>query len=614
MTRSKLDHAQKLARAEASARLAETRLRAQAAKAQSRLLRLASGNVPGHGGNERRTGWHQPSALYGSYDAARRSRLRPRGGWGGGDDPDVAGGGAGALRLGTAAPAAHLDAISQDAIVADCQHAARNDPLVRAILQCCVSMIVGKGLTLDCKVKAVDADGSAADPASPEAQKAAQWKRDAEKLWWEFCTNTYAYDEENDYGGGVGCIDVRGQMDDVALADAIVIAMMTDGDGFLRRVNERGGSTQWIEGQRVQSPRGRSAPPNVTADGGEIVGVEVDKYGRPIGLHVADWTSDLSRLRTTGQAATTLYKASEGFWLTNPIGGSRRFNTVRGEPGLACVISRLEHLASFKLAVLEAQRIAACFGAIRRSANPGAMQQAFSGQTVNIGGGGVDGTPTQVRYTDIAPGMIMDIGLDGDITTLNPSQPSTQYQQFVLGEMMEISASVGVPIALALMDPRQTNYSSLRSMMAMAFRGFSRWQIMLAQVFSGLYRWKVRQWIDAGLLSARDDADAHDWILPPVVVLDPEREITAIERGVNSLLFTRKQALAQLHGIDMTEHFAQIAEEQELMDKLDIAQPTTPGAAQAPAPDETGRQDETARAGSEDGDGRENSTDAGSNA
>lgn len=521
--------------AELRAKLADARAREKAAKLRSKLL-TAQGRAfekMGKAGN--RGG---PNSYAGSYRAAQRKRTRSDSGYALGGPAD-----------------AHMDARTHDRLRRDCQELLRNEPSARAIVRCAADMIIGPGPVLQAQTK---------DKA---------WNTRAEELWWAWCNNSPREVTGLEENAQLGMCDIRGRQSFTAILNMTVRAMFSDGDELLIKTGVHGGSLQVVEGERIVSPSGRGMQSTFTPGiGGIIGGVEVDGNARPIRYHIAEYDPR----GNSRHMSTTAVPAAEAIFVTSPH--MERANQVRGEPAMAAALERFDQLSMLDEAVIEAFRVAACFSAIITSTNPGAEQQAWAGETVSRPGDSVTGADHEI---ELEPGMVKFAGSGYDVKQLAPAHPSTQYKSFVLQKYSEIGGDIGVPILLAYMDPMGSNFSSFRASLALAFRGFGTWRSWISsQVAGRIYRWRIASWIRAGLLEFREDWAAHDFVFPPMPVLDPLVEVQAWEKAITAGLATRKEALAGFRGTDRDAFYDEREPELERERAMRLTEPT-PGAAQA---------------------------------
>lgn len=531
--------AQTVEAAERRAKLADARAREKAAKLRSKLLtaqgaafeKMSKASTP-------RRGAGGPSSYAGSYRSAQRKRTRFDSGYALGGPAD-----------------AHLDPRTHDRLRRDCQELLRNEPSARAIVRCAADMIIGPGPVLQAQTK---------DKA---------WNTRAEELWWAWCNNSPREVTGLEENAQLGMCDIRGRQSFTAILNMTVRAMFSDGDELIIKTGVHGGSLQVVEGERIISPNGRGMQSTFTPGiGGIISGVEVDGNARPVRYHLAEYDPRGNSRHTS----TTAVPAAEAIFVTSPH--MERANQVRGEPAMAAALERFDQLSMLDEAVIEAFRVAACFSAIITSANPGLEQQAWAGETVDRGGDTAAASDHEIEFE---PGMAKFAQSGTTVTQMTPAHPSTQYKSFVLQKYSEIGGDIGVPILLAYMDPMGSNFSSFRAALALSFRGFGTWRSWVSsQVAGRIYRWRIASWIRAGLLEFREDWAAHDFVFPPMPVLDPLVEVQAWEKAITAGLATRKEALAGFRGTDRDAFYDEREPELERERAMRLTEPT-PGAAQA---------------------------------
>jgi len=422
----------------------------------------------------------------------------------------------------------------------DCQHLDRTNPLARALISRC-SDLSAFGFTLQC------------------GSKDAKWNKAAEKFFIRWCKTT-GYEARN----GAGC-DITGTKTFGHMVYEVERAMHIDGD--LGAVLTNTGAIQMIESERIKNPWG-------LFDTNELQGgVRLDENKHPVSYCVADW-SDYG----AGQYAqwTTYDVPADSFILmVNP--GRARFNQFRGEPSMAAVIERFEHLTETAEAVRLAYYVAACHAAIISTEQPGLEQGLAAGESVGYD----DGTVEQHEY--MQPGTIKYTRPNTRVYQITPQHPSTPYDSLRTAEITDISADTGLPLVLFLLDFSKVNFSSARSAVVTAFKMLKRRQQYLIDNFlSRVFRWRIAMAIRRGEIEGFDRGyapegwDDHRWIAPPPPVLDVLNEVQAAALADEKKLKTFAQIIGELNGSDyeeVTERLAFEAKDREAKGILPIADP-----------------------------------------
>lgn len=454
---------------------------------------------------------------------------------------------------------AHADIVTRDDLRRNAQALVRTNCMARAIVRQMKDSIVGTGPVLKAQT---------ADPV---------WNLQAETLW-----HSYAFGDGALTGGVV--FDAAGVSSVPARLREIVGDCLTDGAAL--DVLLKTGSVQAVETERLVNMQddtagvGGVATAAVAAGsdryepgvGGSVGGVRLDGQGRVTGYTIGQYAP-------TG---TTLYGGLGGGWSVSGQGAqvvdaehailfpcpiSSRTNLIIPEPGLAVSIPRFEQLEALGDNVRGAFYIATCFAAIITSKTPGLDQLAAPADLVSrsaSSGGGVASTHPYSHEVDIEPGTIKFAQTGDTVSQVKPEHPSQQYESYVMIELSQIGADIGCPVLLAMADPRQTNYSGYRAMLALAYSGFKVWRAELERRWlHRVYARFIARMVMMGLLTHRADWYMHGWTWAPMPVLDPVSEVDAQSRAVASLLRSRTTAMAMLDGTDFDDELPTLKKEAE---------------------------------------------------
>lgn len=435
-------------------------------------------------------------------------------------------------------PDGHLDDNSLAAIRQASQQMARENPIARAITTRLGDVIVGDGPT--CRAKTGDKE----------------WNAKADALfnaWW-------------DRLDGTG-IDIRGLCTGAEITRQLVDGAAIDGDILVVRVDSTPqGSLQLVEADRIVPP-GSGAGAAVSRFVG---GVELDSVGRPVTFHLGNYGPTGYR----PAVATERVPASQCWHLACPI--RRRANLTRGEPVLAGVLDRLEQLDGYLEAVEIAVRMAACFAVFVKVENPAITQGLWAGSTVSTG---TDRTTSgTIRETDVEPGTLNFLNPGESIEQTKPEQPGGSHDQYVWSQVQIISADVGLPLVLTMLDFSKVNMSAAKSAVVMAWLNVLRWQDWLRAHFLQPVRlWWTFRAMNAGLIPYHPEWQRHEWTQNPPAVLDPLSEIQAESLAIDKGLRTRAESLRRLSGADLEEFLQERAAEIKRENELGVVTLTTPG-------------------------------------
>jgi lambda family phage portal protein len=435
-----------------------------------------------------------------------------------------------------------------------CQHLSRNNVLARGLVQRLIDMVVGSGFTL--QVKTLD----------EEWNKAAAWLFSVASKEWDGSAPPEMLKGVDPLS--IPTLDIRGRSSLSGLACEAVRTACFDGDMGLVLTDR--GQMQAVEGERIRNPDARMFDGPIGANGERslVGGVEMDSAGMPICYHIATWEKYNSGQTPT--AKTTAVPAESFVFLANPL--QQVTGATRGEPQFQAAVDRFEHLAGISLSVRVAARIQACLAIFITSENPGIDQLLAPGEETE------DEDGNERKEERISPGMMKRMRPGESVTSVVPSQPGGVYAEFLLTEIVQICADIGLPLPLALLDGRQVNLSSIRSVLQFAWRNFERWQEWLKiELYCRIYAWRIAMFIRQGLLPYRDDWSAHEWITPPPPVMDPKVEVEAARGRVDACFSDFETEMQLLWGRDFSTTMRRLAKQKKEMDALGIRPAAAPG-------------------------------------
>lgn len=327
-----------------------------------------------------------------------------------------------------------------------------------------------------------------------------------------------------------GECDVRGQLTLWDMLDLIAVSPLRDGDcGFAMLSGpEVKGRLQAFEAEQICNPS-QKAMAAIKKAGNKIAnGIEMNKYGRPQAYWVANYVR--------GGYAVDVNKASsiaakDFIHLYRPT----RFSQSRGVPLIAPILDDLQMMDQYLEAELVNVQVAACFAAVRKTAQGPDFGSSLTKQETDAEGN------VQVQE-ELEPGIIMNLLPGESMETIAPTHPPGQLPEFMTTLTRFCFFSLGLP--LEIFDPGKTNYSGGRTALLQAYRVFRGWQTWIVDHFlARVYRWKASQFIKYGDIDAPKKGEkrewAHTWILPGWEWIDPQKEvmasIKAVDRGLTSI-------------------------------------------------------------------------------
>jgi lambda family phage portal protein len=455
------------------------------------------------------------TSLAGSYEGAKRTRLK-RGGWG-----NV-----------VASGDAHRDYATLEDVWKGTEELQRNKPLVRGNIQRLKDMVVSDGFS-------VQADTG--DDAVNE-------------LYEEY------FNEFADRLDGTGA-DVSGLSTLDEMAADCVSAGCVHGDRLILMLES--GSLQVVEAPRIVNPGRRRDTKTLRS------GVEINGVGLPVAYHIADWNEQGTYIDAK---STARRDAKYALHFRNPLQNA----TLRGEPQLVSSLQRHEDLEEYELAVRAAARMAACYGLVTYTDRPADFQAMLTGETED-GEGGIAGS--QQKEVEWAPGMVAHLRPGDKAEQINPNQPGTNFQDFVFVQVMMMGVDVAMPLFLSLLDGRQVNLASMRSLLAICFRNYFRWQRALElRLYRPVYRFRIAYGIRKGDIPFTEKWARHSWSPPPPPMMDAAAEIKAGRDAIDARMKAPRRVVRELFGLDFKREMKAMAEDLKALEKNGIAMVGVPGA------------------------------------
>lgn len=208
----------------------------------------------------------------------------------------------------------------------------------------------------------------------------------------------------------------------------------------------------------------------------------------------------------------------------------------RGVPWGAGVMLRLKMLDDYADAQLERQRLAACYVAFLRESQE--MADAAQAEAQRRG---EPESPIEI-FDALSPGAIQVIPPNTEMSFASPP-PAEGYRDYLITVLQSVAAGYGVPYETLTGDLSQVNFSSAR----MGWNEFARnidvwrWHMLIPQFLNPL-----AQWFDeaAGLLG-NPTQPLPEWTPPARVMVDPTREIPAIQAAIRCGILTLPEAIRQ---------------------------------------------------------------------
>lgn len=350
--------------------------------------------------------------------------------------------------------------------------------------------------------------------------------------------------------------DVSKRHDFLGLTKLMFRHQLVDGDvvGILLK----GQRIQLVEGHRLRTPSNTKLS--------VVHGVMMNELREPLEYWFAkDDISPTSSFTRVADAIRIRARDADGMRQVLHVMDSKRISQTRGVSCMAPITDSISMLDDINFAKLVQQQIVSCFTIIREREAAGSMAAA-----PGYGATTTETTAAGTRTLEgIGPGMEI-IGANGEkITGFSPNIPNAEYFDQAMLILTFIAINLDLPVAVLLLDPSKTNFSSWRGAIEQAR---TRWkaiqrEILIAQWYAPIYSWWLRNELATDPVLARaaetlPDFFYCDWTPPYFPYIDPQKDAESdkliIEAGLNS-----RRAVLASHGLDVREIDEARIEDQE---------------------------------------------------
>jgi lambda family phage portal protein len=410
----------------------------------------------------------------------------------------------------------------------------RDDPYVNGLVRDFVLNINGtKGIELHPK------NETSKDKLNDEANNAI---RDAWKEWGN---------SENASTDGV--------MNWVEIQDQVVEGFVVDGEAILRK--HKGFNNDYRFAVELIDPDLIDERMNVersSQTGNRIImGVEVDKWYRPVAYHIL--TVHPSE---AGQRVTNRVPADEIVHIFK----RKRIGQTRGVTHLQPIIFRLHMLGAYEDAEVTASRISASKMGFFET-DP----QHADGFESEQEGGAQQKTVTM----EVTPGAMEDLPPGKKFVPWDPQHPNTAYKEFTAAVLRSIAVGGGVAYTTLTGDLTGVNYSSIR---AGLLTERDMWKKSQDFFSSHLHRRIYNDWLGMALLAGKlqlagsllaEKWNKAEWKGRGWKWVDPYNDSRANEMNV-AMGFTSRTQIHADQGTDLEDTLKELAREKELAEKYDV--------------------------------------------
>lgn len=346
--------------------------------------------------------------------------------------------------------------------------------------------------------------------------------------------------------------DLEGEKTWAEIERLVLRHTVVDGD-VIALPNRDTGALQLVENHRLRTPT------NTTRN--VVHGILMDDRPSSFGRRLQYWLTreDLNPNQSLTRVADVVkYDArdAEGFRQCLHIYNPSRVSQRRGVTAFAPAVDVVGMHDDLEFAHLVKAQVASCF-AIFEEYQPG-VPRAVNTQTGAQSTESLSDGSTRV-LEGLAPGMRVKGGPGMKLQGFSPNIPNPEFFPHATLLLTFIAINLDLPVAVLLLDPRQTNFSGWRGAIdqaRMRFKVIQRW--LIGKLHRPVYIWKVRQWIaeDPALRRAYErlgkNIFAHVWNPPTWRYIEPAKDALADDlRVTRNLISQRRRAAEQGYDWDV---------------------------------------------------------------
>ncbi|NPA63612.1 MAG: phage portal protein [Epsilonproteobacteria bacterium] len=389
-----------------------------------------------------------------------------------------------------------------------------NNPIMANIDKTIVNNVVGRGIKLQSKTGKRRVDD------------------EIERLWHEW--------EKS------GNCDITGRLNFGDLQRLILEQRMVDGEIFIyKRLTKDKNfplKIQLIEADRINKFR---------TDWNVIDGIEIDKNGRPVKIHIVnqiDYDAKIEYIELKAEDVINYFRAE-------------RATQYRGVSEYKQAILDLKNFMAFQTATIQAARARANIAyVVEQDEAPGFHNRVYEDEDFEL-------------IQEINGVMVHYLRKGQKINKLDPDLVDRTYGDFVKTVIRMLAVARNVSYELAFRDFSEVNYSSARAAIIQDNKRFDyEQQHLIAYFLNPLFE----AWMDAMVMAGRiksinpvayfKDKSAYvrpKWITPAREWVDPIKDMKAIETELALGLTTKSEVIAS-RGKDYEEVLLQQKREKEL--------------------------------------------------
>lgn len=357
--------------------------------------------------------------------------------------------------------------------------------------------------------------------------------------------------------GKRGVCTVDGRQSWIEFCYSVVETMAVDGEVLVRKVrgapNAFGFAVQLIDVDLLDEKyTGRHTNGNEV-----IMGVEVDKWQRPVAYHLFDrhpseYQPDRKRQRISASEIEHLFIARRG--------------AVRGTPWSSAILLDASTLGAFLEASVHAARI-------------GASRMAAIERDKDVEIDDEDEEKFSETPDEVAPGQFLNLAPGERMNSIDWQYPTGEIDPFTRIIVRSLSAGWNVSYSSLSGDLSQANFSSIRAGTLQERDFYRRLQRLL---IDGLCTPVYEAWRDFAILAGEipsranlTDYDRVVWQVRGWPWVDPKKDVESQVLAVDNLLTTRRRILGE-QGLDFEEVVEGLAEENAMLKRLGLSVTKSP--------------------------------------
>lgn len=346
----------------------------------------------------------------------------------------------------------------------------------------------------------------------------------------------------NEWAGEPELVDVAGEHDFYGMERFVFRDSLVAGDiiGVGPAARKQ---LQLIENHRLRTPTRTRR--NV------VLGVLLDNMRRRIEYWVApDHIDPLRSSPKVGDLDPLPTRDKEGNRQVFHVYDPRRVSDTRGTTVFNPIIDVAGNHDDLQFAKLVQAQIVSCFAILEE------RMENFDGDGGGVQTGertteSVEGTFAKI-LEGLRPGLHIRGEYGSKLTGFSPAVPNAEFFDHAYLLLSIIAVNIGMPVAVLMLDPRQTNFSGWRGSIDQARLGWKRIQRWLTTRWhKPVWRWKVRQWMredsEIRMAAQRESVKIfkHVWRAPRWPYIEPSADAQADLIRIRNSLTSRRRLHAE---------------------------------------------------------------------